>query len=649
MEARYETELVKNRLIPMSDGVTLAGDLYRPVVDHTVPALLSFYPYHKDDDMGPGYFEGALRALAQAGYACLLVDVRGTGNSAGHTVAEMEKRELRDYYEAVEWAAGQEWCDGKVGVWGLSYGSFAALATAEEGPPHLGAVAAFHGAKAASAEWRLTGGRLSLLQFVANWASWMVGQNYMPPGFRDPEGRWLSVWRDHLEFNVPFLVTSLDRLLSGDTEHEPTGARSQRIQTPVYLWAGWHDRFAKAMIEAFQMINAPKKLTVGPWVHVMPDVGHAGRLDYLHELLRWFDYWLKGEDTGIMQEPPVAIWVQQRETWVWAEDFPPTDVREDVFYLGPEGTLSEHKPSTQGIDTFEYDAAVGVHSDLYDPMGTVSGLPLDQRFDELKGTTYTTALLVEDMELCGAPQALIQHTSTVRQTALVVKLCDVFPDGRSALITTGSLDVEWAQSHDSTWGDVSQNGPSARLSLMPTAYLIRAGHRLRVFIAGSDFPWLLPSSGSGEIGIAWGREPLSLVRLPVRHSRAEVSKPEFLVPHEIPHIAVRSPIWRIEENPIEGTVTVRVGHSQSLAIDGGEAPATVSYTHLCSATASERGTALPSAHAESEACWESEGERIHLRAVMAFRPVGLDLTVDITLNGAPYWHKAWSRRWPAGG
>jgi predicted acyl esterase len=647
VEQRYETELVKNCLIPMSDGVTLAADLYRQPVVQPVPALLSFYPYHKDDYIGC-LFEGPLCTLAQAGYASLLVDVRGTGNSGGFTVNFMGERERRDYYEAVEWAAVQTWCDGNVGVWGVSYGSVAALLAAAEAPPHLGAVAGFHGALDKWSDFFFVGGRLSLLSFVALWAPGRAGQNFMPPGYRDPEGRWVSVWREHLRKNVPWLVTAFDLAASGEVQTEPISVTLERIQPPTYLWAGWRDMAPKEMIEAYQSIKGPKKLTVGPWMHELPDAARAVRVDYLHELLRWFDYWLRGEDTGIMDEPPVSIWVQEADAWVHEEDFPPTDLQERVFYLGPRGALIEAAPSGRegGTDSFGYHATVGVYGELRTPMLGGVGLGRDQRFDELKGLTYTTPSLEEDIEICGVPQALIQHASTTPDALLVVKLCDVAPDGRSNLITSGWLDVDRSKRYPSTWGEVSDDGSTVHLNLIPTAYLVRAGHRLRVFVSGSDFPLLLPSRGPGQITVAWGKEPLSLVRLPIRPPRKEARKPAFLTPVETAPVPTRAPIYRIEQNPVEGTVTVRFESSQSFGIDGGEGRATVSRADRCSVTASERQPSEPSAHAESEACWESQNEKVEVCTVMAFRPVGLELSVNITLNGAPYWGKVWSRHWP---
>jgi putative CocE/NonD family hydrolase len=644
---RHATELVKNLLIPMSDGATLAADLYRPLVERPLPALLSFYPYHKDDYLGC-IFQGPLRTLACAGYACLLVDVRGTGNSAGSTLNFAGERERRDYYEVVEWAASQSWCDGNVGAWGVSYGSMAALLAAAEGPPHLRAVAGLHGVLDKWSDFVFVGGRLNLLAFVALWAPGRAGQDFMPPGYRDPDGRWLSVWREHLESNVPWLVTALDLAASGEVQSEPMSVTLERIQVPAYLWAGWRDMATKEMVEAYHSIRGPKKLTVGPWMHELPDVAHAGRVDYLYELRRWFDHWLQGEDTGIMDEPPVSIWVREADAWAHEEGFPHPDLRERVFYMGPSGALSETAPSGRegGTDSLEYDATVGVDTELR--LGILNGVGLarDQRADELKGLTYTTPPLAADMEICGVPQAVIQHGSTTADPLLVVKLCDVAPDGTSDLITSGWLDVDRSKRYPSTWGNVSDDDSSVRLNLIPTAHLLRAGHRLRVFVSGSDFPRLLPSRGPGQITITWGTAPLSLVRLPIRATGKKTRKPQFLTLLETAAVPTRAPIYRIEQNPVEGTVSVRFENSQSFGVDGGEALATVSRTDRCRVTASERQPSEPSAHAESEACWESENERIELRTVMAFRPLGLELGVNITLNGVPYWQKVWSRHWP---
>jgi putative CocE/NonD family hydrolase len=641
VEAEYQTTLVKNCLIEMSDGVTLAGDLYKPVTDQPVPALLTFTPYHKDGWFPLGY-EELMRAMTQLGYACLAVDVRGTGSSGGSTPFPWHERELRDYYEAVEWAAEQEWCTGNVGVWGKSYGSIATLLTAVSDPPHLGAVVCFHGA--ATRKYHdlvFAGGRERFMETLAQFAPRMSCWNFMPPAYRDPEGRWLAVWKEHLDSNVPWVISAADLAAEGAAGSAPDEVHFDEIRTPVYFWAGWRDVMIKEMVAAYQSIKAPKRLTVGPWQHVLPDEGHAARIDHLSEMQRWFDLWLKDRDTGMMDRPPVCIWVQEADTWVYEEDFPPPEVEEWAPHLGPEGTLSDDVPSAVdgGSDCFEYDATVGAYADFRHP----AAIGMDQRFEEFKGLTYTTSPLEQDLEICGVPEVVLHYSSSMPDTLLSVKLCDVGPDGKSILISEGLLDTAQAVDLDTIWGHLSEDGTVAHLSLVPTAYVVRAGRRLRVFVSGSHFPRLMPSVGSGEITIKRDQEGVSLVRLPIRPARAKAEKPAWGTPREIPHHSVRAPLWRIEHDPGHGTMTVRIGLFNDLGVDGGEAPASVSYAHECSATASMSQPSQPVVHSESRGRWETENEKVEVHLVSVFRPVGTEVSVEITLNGAPYWEKRWSR------
>jgi hypothetical protein len=645
MELVFESETIKNLLIPMSDGVTLAADVYRPKVEDPVPAIIMFCPYHKDDTYGPGSWEGPMRSMAQMGYACLLIDVRGTGSSGGFTISPFTDREVLDYYEAVEWVAGTEWCDGHVGLWGKSYGSIAALLTAVQNPPHLGAVVNFHGV-ATNKWWDLiyVGGRLRLMETFAQFGPRMTCDNFMPPAYRDEDGRWLSVWEEHLESNLPWVVSAFDVAVSQPQGPPEPSIDLGQIKAPVYLWSGWRDVFPKQMVEAYQALKSPKKITVGPYMHVLPDDGHAGRIDYLYEVKRWFDHWLLDKDAGIMDEPPVAVYVQGAETWVYEDDFPPPQCEPRELYLGGEGSLSENASdgASGGTDSFPYDATAGVYSDIRAPQGLV----IDQRPDELKGVIYTTPPLEEDMEICGAPEAMLHYESTASETLLVVKINDVAPDGRSTIITWGALDAGGSGKETPYWGEASKSNPSMLLNLIPTAYVIPSGHRLRVFISGANFPHQSPSFGPGDISVRWGGEAGSSVMIPVRPVRGDAPKPAFGIPREIPRTGASAPQWTIEQRPVERSITVRIGSSVSLGIDGGEGPATVRYTHKSTVTAKQEQPSQPSAYGESWGCWENEREKIEVQTVSALRAEGLDVSVMITLNGAPYWQKRWSRVWP---
>jgi predicted acyl esterase len=640
MKIRYQTEMTKNVLIPMSDGVTLAADLYRPVTDQPVPGLISFTPYHKDGDYTARYGE-AVKGLTQAGYAHLIVDVRGTGNSGGGTVQPWREREQRDYYEVVEWLAAQDWCAGKVGVWGKSYGGIATLLTAATNPPHLAAVAPFMGVAASWRDLMYVGGRLSSFTFIAQFGSRMASWNFMPPGYRDPEGRWLSVWREHLESNEPWVVSALDTEMAGEADFETIPTMLERIQTPVYVWAGWRDVLNKEMADAYRIIRSPKKLIAGPWFHVLPDVGHAGRIDLLEELGRWFDYWLKEEDTGIMDEPPVAVWVQGTNRWYFEDDFPPPQVEKRELCLEKDGALLEVEAGSlgEGVDSFVYDATSGVCGDVRQP----AALELDHRADEWKGLTYTTAPLEEDVEICGAPEVTVHFESTAPETLIVAKLCDVYPDGRSHLVTSGWFDVDQPKGGPEEYGELLEGGKAVLLRMLPTAYVFQRGHSLRLVVSGAHFPFVAPGVGAGEISVRRGKGAKSSVIIPVRPERGEAPKPGFLIAQEIPHPPTSASSWSIALNPDARTTTVHMGFSSSLGIDGGEEPATVGYDHQCWAIAPQTQPAHASTRAKTRGCWESENEKIEVSTVTVFRGLALDLSVEITLNGASYWQGRWSR------
>jgi uncharacterized protein len=155
--AKYEIKVERNLMIPLSDGATLAADLYGPDADGSFPALISFYPYHKDDLIG-GAYEHPRRYFAERGYNVLLIDFRGLGSSDGIPHRAMDRGEGRDGAEAVEWIAEQPWCDGNVGMFGMSYGGISSLKVAYEQPPHLRAIAPIMGTNDIYLDYLYSGG-----------------------------------------------------------------------------------------------------------------------------------------------------------------------------------------------------------------------------------------------------------------------------------------------------------------------------------------------------------------------------------------------------------------------------------------------------------------------------------------------------------
>ena len=198
-DVRSEIVIERNLLIPMKDGASLSADLYRPAGGGKFPALMSFYPYHKDDMIGAS-FETSRRYFAQRGYAHLLIDFRGLGGSDGVAWEAMHRNEGVDGAQACEWIARQGWCDGNVGMWGLSYGGISSLKVAAENPPHLKAIIPIQGSANIYADY-ICSRRMpqSLLGSYGAWGSFMLAMNLMPPTNTDRDGRWYRVWMDRLE------------------------------------------------------------------------------------------------------------------------------------------------------------------------------------------------------------------------------------------------------------------------------------------------------------------------------------------------------------------------------------------------------------------------------------------------------------------
>src|SRR6185295_19858454 len=172
--------------------------------------------------------------------------------------------------------------------------------------------------------WLLPGGPPNLLGSMGAWMSFMQAMNLAPPLHRDPAGRWRELWEERIAVYQPYLIDGLDHLDIADPYWRRGTIDPATITTPTLVIAGWRDVFLDDCIEQFQRLAGPKRLLVGPWVHMLPNLSVCEALDHEREILRWFDHWLKDEDTGVMQEPAARVFVQGAGGgWRWDDAFPP--------------------------------------------------------------------------------------------------------------------------------------------------------------------------------------------------------------------------------------------------------------------------------------------------------------------------------------
>ena len=251
--------------IPLADGTQLSGDLYLPEGHAPGPVLVSYYPYRTDDIIG-SLFEHTRIGLARRGYPTLFVDMAGTGASEGSYGESFDlPREGRDCAEVIEWAARQDWCDGTVGAWGVSYGGMTALAAAAARPPHLRAIAAVYATTDMYRDTIAPGGSPAMLGRYA-WAAHMVALGLCPPTRQDPGGRWERIWRQRLRR----LATGQPHALAWqahpdrDDYWQARVVDASAIDVPAMLIGGWTDAYADAILRVHAQVGGPKRLIMGP-------------------------------------------------------------------------------------------------------------------------------------------------------------------------------------------------------------------------------------------------------------------------------------------------------------------------------------------------------------------------------------------------
>jgi putative CocE/NonD family hydrolase len=529
-DVRYDVEVVRDVRIPTGDpGITLSADVVRPVGLAATPVLLTLLPYRKDAGAGIANQRISHR-FARHGYASVLVDFRGTGSSDGHQRPPFDPAEADDGVAAVEWAAGQPWSDGNIGMWGHSYGAVMALRTASRQPAGLRAIIPVMGMTDPGPDFVHPAGRRGCLASLAQWATDTLLNQLLPP-LHDfgsvPEQRR---WRERLRAD-PWL---LDLFRHGPADPVwPTRAIDvERIEVPTFCVAGWRDLFCDGTIRAFERIRAPKRLLAGPWMHTMPEDSPFLPVDFPALALRWWRHWLHGVDTGLLAEPAVTVYRQGGAGgWEQYDTWPPARQERRFGTAGVVLSETDRPVSTDAVVAdVTPDPTVGALSGLSGLPTTGFGLPLDQHDDDARCLAVTSAPLPDDLHVAGRPSVTVWADAGGR--SLVVRLADVDQDDRSVLIGTGVT-------------------TAGRAELTPTRYTVPAGHRIRVVVDGGDFPRLWPVAG-GPVALR-GVE----VCIPVIPEPVPTTPPPAALPAD-PQ-GTQEPLWRITRDLVHDGMTVTIG------------------------------------------------------------------------------------------
>lgn len=493
--------------LPLPDGTRLAYRAWMPedAQVNTVPAILEFLPYRKND----GTIirdEITMPETAAQGYACIRVDLRGCGESEGLFDDEYSAQELQDGCDVIAWIAQQAWCDGNVGMVGISWGGFNSLQIAALNPAALKAIIT-----QCSTDDRyrddihFSGG--CLLNDNMDWAAffWAYAQARSP----DPKlvgDKWKETWLNRLE-NMPFLPTPW---LTNQTrcdywKHGSVCEDYSNIKIPVYAFGGWADGYRNTVFTLLSNLNVPKKGLVGPWAHKYPNIAFPNpKMDYVKESVRWWDRWLKNINNGIDQEPELNYFLQEGVSpqtdyesragqWVSEPTWPSTNSSIKTWYfngtsLSNEQTVSPTRsirsPQTVGLDGGRFCA--GIRLDMEHPA--------DQRIDDSGSITFDSNILSEAMPIAGQVIAKLSLQSNKPKANVIVRISDVHANGEVTKISHGILNLSHRNSHEFPEYLTPNSDYDVQVLLNHIAYVIPKGNRLRISISTAYWPLIWPSA-----------------------------------------------------------------------------------------------------------------------------------------------------------
>ena len=548
---------IETMWITLADGCRLAARVWLPedAEAKPVPAILEYLPYRRRD--GTATRDALMHPyIAGHGYACVRVDQRGSGDSDGVLLGEYLAQELSDGVEVIAWLARQPWCTGNVGMIGNSWGGFNGLQLAALQPPALKAIITSCSTDDRYADdVHYMGG--AVINDNLRWASTMFSHNARPPDPTVVGERWREMWMDRLENSGLWVKNWLEHQRRDEFwKHGSVCEDYAKIRCAVYALGGWLDAYTNAVPRLMEHLTCPKKAMIGQWGHRYPHMALPGPpVGFLKDAVRWWDHWLKGTDTGIMDEPVMRIWMQDsvppqtfyREMpgrWVGEPSWPPPSVTPTRFGLAA-GRLARGEAGS-GTMTIRSPQTVGQTIGKWCPYGLFPDMPSDQREEDGGSLVFDTPPLDRPVEILGAPVVELELASDKPQALICVRLSDVLPSGAATRVSYGLLNLTHRDSHERPEPLVPGKTYRVRVKLNDLAQVFPKGHRVRVAVSTTYWPLAWPSPEAATLTISGAGSTLTL---PVRGASPTDAKLVPLPPHELPEALTSTTIrpGRIEQ------------------------------------------------------------------------------------------------------
>ncbi len=476
-----------NERVTMRDGIKLAVDIYRPEKEGRYPVLLSTSPYIKEMEQQPPHLchsieAGATGFFVSRGYVHVIASVRGSGFSQGQ-YDYYSPKEQQDGYDLIEWIAEQRWCSGNVGMLGDSYFGKTQYSVAAQRPPHLKCIAPYD---AGTDQYRdvIYQGGLLWAEFMGMWAPDTIQQ---------------CLWPGPVEGKLPpsnFIVDFLSRPEDGPYYWERSAwTKLDRIEVPVLSIVVLTAVHSRGQLHSYPHIKTPKKLVVLPRPEWLANDFFIRSRPLNEHMLRWFDYWLKGIETGIMQEPPVTIFDTSTLQWRYENEYPLARTQWTRLYLRsnpegpstkpPYGLMSRDTPATEEPDEYATPNQESV----------LAG-------ESVIGLGYSTPALEEDLRVWGPLSIVLYGSTTSIDTVWFVKLCEIGADGKVSLLTQGHLKASFREVDEGrskpgqpfhSFQDPALPEANSvyeyQIEMMPIFHTFKKGSKIWVQIASDDFEY----------------------------------------------------------------------------------------------------------------------------------------------------------------
>ena len=656
-----EIREVENLWIPLADGERMAARVFLPsdAESDPVPAIVEYHPYRKRDltAINNEPFHGY---LAGHGFAGVRLEIRGSGESDGILSDEYLSQELADGVEAIAWLARQPWCSGKVGLIGNSWSGFNALQIAALRPPELGAIVTSCSTDDRYADdMHYMGG--CLLSDTLDWGTMFQALLALPPDPALVGDRWREMWQRRMaEVSVPLESWLRHQQRDDYWRHGSVGEDLSAIRVPVLAVGGWLDGYSNAIPRLLAGLSVPRRGIVGPWAHSYPHTGVPGpNINFLAEVVRWFDHWLKGAENGAMDEPMLRAWMAESlpakpfyatapGRWIGEGEWPARRIEGRRWFLG-DGQLCE-EPASSAPRAWASPRITGLAGGEWCPYGTGGRgpeFPGDQREDDGRSLTWDSAPLEERLEIVGAPVVELDLAVDRPNAFVAVRLCDVAPDGPSTRVTFAVLNLTHRAGHAKPRPMIAGERTRVRVQLNDAAYAFLAGHRLRLAISTDYWPMVWPSPEPVTLTVFGDG---SSVELPVRPLRADdaafrdLGEPEGGPPAAV--TVLREGNWsrevRMDAATGETSVTNTVEGPLSCLERTGRAIALTGFDR-----SSIRGDDPTSARAESRREFEivRDGATIRVSADVELSCTRDAFALTVRMTAFEDATTAWSRDW----